>query len=300
MIVLLSLLTRKPVWKIVLTFLIVLGIPALIAGILLFQKIRTLCSIREESEGVYYMEYAGNYKLDDMLNAGITSDEEMIEWFRKAEFYGIPVTIHTSVIGCSAFKATTPEGDMLFGRNFDYPETDTLMVYSAPKNGYACSLRKWLNGDFFDSKFSDGEKAAIVTTHNTFTAEDSPYEMECGNETDDKVYLFTYTGSKIVSDDIWGCGIEWWLRSPGKEQDNAVYILGKAADLMGIPQCVSCNLKRNIDDMLIRDRETVCMSPALQRTCNHYCKRRSHFKIQSYWISVLSRKSLTALFSIIE
>ena len=109
----------------------------------------------------------------------------------------------------------------------------------------------------------------------------------------------------IVSDDIRGCGIEWWLRSPGKEQDNAVYILGKAADLMGIPQCVSCNLKRNIDDMLIRDRETVCMSPALQRTCNHYCKRRSHFKIQSgaehtYWISVLLRKALTALFSIIE
>ena len=114
-----------------------------------------------------------NYKLDDMLNAGITSDEEMIEWFRKAGFYGIPVTIHTSDIGFSAFKATTPEGDILFGRNFDYPETDTLMVYSAPKNGYACSLRKWLNGDFFDSKFSDGEKAAIITTHNTFTAEDS-------------------------------------------------------------------------------------------------------------------------------
>ena len=52
-IVLLSLLTRKPVWKIVLTFLIVLGIPVLIAGILLFQKIRTLCSIREEAEAEY-------------------------------------------------------------------------------------------------------------------------------------------------------------------------------------------------------------------------------------------------------
>jgi hypothetical protein len=45
-IVLLSLMTRKPVWKIVLTFLIVLGI-------LLFQKIRTLCSIREEAEAKY-------------------------------------------------------------------------------------------------------------------------------------------------------------------------------------------------------------------------------------------------------
>ena len=50
-----------------------------------------------------------NYNLDDILNAGVTSDEEMIEWFRKAEFYGIPVTIHTSDIGCSAFKATTTQ-----------------------------------------------------------------------------------------------------------------------------------------------------------------------------------------------
>ena len=96
-----------------------------------------------------------------------------------------------------------------------------------------CSLRRWLNGDFYDSKFTDGEKAAILTTHNTFTEEESHYGMDCGNETDDKVYLFTDSEAKIVSDGIRGCGIEWWLRSPGKEQDKAVYILGTAANYMG-------------------------------------------------------------------
>ena len=96
-----------------------------------------------------------------------------------------------------------------------------------------CSLRRWLNGEFFDSKFSDGEKAAILTTHNTFTAEDSAYGMDCGNETEDKVYLFTDMEAKIVSDGIRGCGIEWWLRSPGREQDEAVYILGTSANHMG-------------------------------------------------------------------
>lgn len=144
-IVLLSLLTHKPIGKIVLVFLIVLGVPALLLSILLFPKIRTLCSIKKEADGVYYMEYAENYKLDEMLNANITSDEELIEWFRKAEFYGIPIEIHTSDIGCSAFKTETPEGDILFGRNFDYPETDTLMVYSAPKNGYASYAMADLN-----------------------------------------------------------------------------------------------------------------------------------------------------------
>ena len=96
-----------------------------------------------------------------------------------------------------------------------------------------CTLRRWLNEDFYNSKFSEGEKAAIITTHNTFVEDDTRYEMDCGNDTDDKVYLFTYSESKTVSDDIRKCGVNWWLRSPGKEQDEAVYILGESADLMG-------------------------------------------------------------------
>ena len=96
-----------------------------------------------------------------------------------------------------------------------------------------CSLRRWLNEDFYNSKFSDGERAAIVTAHNTFTEEDSSYGMDCGNDTDDKVYLFTYTGSKALRDDIRGCGNDWWLRSPGKRQSEAVYVLGSSWNLMG-------------------------------------------------------------------
>jgi hypothetical protein len=106
-----------------------------------------------------------------------------------------------------------------------------------------CSLRRWLNEDFYNSKFSEGEKAAIVTTHNTFTEDDSPYEMDCGSDTDDKVYLFTYTESKTVSDDVRECGIEWWLRSPGKRQDRAVYILGRSANLMGCEADLSVGVR---------------------------------------------------------
>lgn len=97
-----------------------------------------------------------------------------------------------------------------------------------------CSLRRWLNEGFYNSKFSDGEKDAIVTTHNIFTEEDTPYEMDCGKDTDDNVYLFTYSESKTVSDDIRGCGIDWWLRSPGKRQKEAVYVFsGDSWNLMG-------------------------------------------------------------------
>lgn len=96
-----------------------------------------------------------------------------------------------------------------------------------------CSLRRWLNEDFYNSGFANNEKELIETTHYAFTEGDSTYETDCGNDTDDKVYLFSYTEANSVSDDIRGCGIDWWLRSPGKEQSDAVYILGRAANLMG-------------------------------------------------------------------
>ncbi|MBQ8945871.1 MAG: hypothetical protein IJ058_03560 [Lachnospiraceae bacterium] len=57
--------------------------------------------------------------------------------------------------------------------------------------------------------------------------------MDCGNNTDDKVYLFSYTEAMAVSDDTRDCGIDWCLRSPGKYQDDVVYIGLRSPNLMG-------------------------------------------------------------------
>ena len=96
-----------------------------------------------------------------------------------------------------------------------------------------CSLRRWLNDDYYHSRFTDKERASIITAHYTFTDADSSYGIDCGNDTDDRVYLFSYSESNSVSDDIRECGLDWWLRSPGQKQDRAVFILGKSANLMG-------------------------------------------------------------------
>ena len=36
-----------------------------------------------------------------------------------------------------------------------------------------------------------------------------------------------------VSDDTRDCGVDWWLRSPGKSQNNAVFISSRSPNLMG-------------------------------------------------------------------
>ena len=43
--------------------------------------------------------------------------------------------VKTSNFGCSAFTAQTPEGERIFGRNYDYSPTDALVVYTEPKDG---------------------------------------------------------------------------------------------------------------------------------------------------------------------
>ena len=53
-----------------------------------------------------------------------------------------------------------------------------------------CTLRKWLNNDFFTAAFDGEEQSAIRTTHNK--NEDNPYSgIDGGNDTDDNVFLLS-------------------------------------------------------------------------------------------------------------
>ena len=100
-------------------------------------KLRTMSTITEVSDGLYKMTCHYDYKCDKFLNADIGSIDEFIEWATKEHFFGLPIDLDTRDFGCCAFTAETPEGQRLFGRNFDYDETDTLVIYTEPKDGYA-------------------------------------------------------------------------------------------------------------------------------------------------------------------
>lgn len=105
--------------------------------ILLIGKIRTMASVTEVSDGFYKMTCHYDYKGDEFINADISTIDEFIEWVINEHFFGLPIEFDTGNFGCSAFTAATPEGQRLFGRNFDYDETDVLVFYTEPKDGYA-------------------------------------------------------------------------------------------------------------------------------------------------------------------
>ncbi len=113
-----------------------------------------------------------------------------------------------------------------------------------------CTLRSWLNNDFYSEAFSNTDKSKISVTK--VTAENNPeYQTEVGNDTQDKVFLLSINevynyfdaNNKIICEptkyakdkgayyydepdrDYYG-NCHWWLRSPGESAENAAKVYG--------------------------------------------------------------------------
>lgn len=107
-----------------------------------------------------------------------------------------------------------------------------------------CSLRKWLNGVFLDTAFTDEAQERII--ESDVSADKNPkYSTDPGNDTKDKVFLLSIdeTNKYFASDDARICqptayAVEngvyendkngacwWWLRSPGYYQSYAAVVI---------------------------------------------------------------------------
>ena len=109
-----------------------------------------------------------------------------------------------------------------------------------------CSLRRWLNGEFFDSCFSEREQSVLMLS-SLQNADQSALGTEGGSATRDRVFLLSETEAVIYfSEDAnrkavgqtlateyarlqgapaGGSGFtEWWLRSPGADRYTAQFV----------------------------------------------------------------------------
>ena len=121
---------------------ILLVIIAVIVFFLAFIKItfgdelKAISTIKKLDEGLYYMEWKGEYGFDEFLReGGADSDSRMAEYiisFLTKGFYKPTIEEKENAYGCSALT----DGS-IFGRNFDWEESPVMIVKSEPKNGYA-------------------------------------------------------------------------------------------------------------------------------------------------------------------
>lgn len=93
-----------------------------------------------------------------------------------------------------------------------------------------CTLRQWLNGEFYNETFSEEEKAMIEVTR--VINEDNPeYGTQGGNDTDDKVFLLShsevweYFGADAEdAQEKRAMGEWWWTRSVGYHNSRFIYV----------------------------------------------------------------------------
>ncbi len=114
-----------------------------------------------------------------------------------------------------------------------------------------CTMRSWLNSDFYNNAFSSSEKFDIMTT-TVENYDNTTYGTEGGNNTQDNVYLLSidealnpsygFTSEYYDTDTratsatayadyqgVWtntsNGNCWWWLRSPGSYSDFAAYVI---------------------------------------------------------------------------
>ena len=97
---------------------------------------KTISSLAKVSDGIYLIDCYSDYKVDAYLNAGITDVESFDIWMTANLTHGVP-TGNIPDMACSSFIVSNPQGDHLFGRNYDLSEGDSLIIRTAPEGGYA-------------------------------------------------------------------------------------------------------------------------------------------------------------------
>lgn len=145
----------KPLWKKVAAGIIIaVLLLVVILGVVIYaawhNELATLASIEqvrarndEHLDGsVYTMNVSGDFYLDDFVaQGGVKSDAELIDFITGKITKGLlSMSISDPEIGCSSFTATTPEGDKLFARNYDFSKTNTCIVFTEQNEGRHASI----------------------------------------------------------------------------------------------------------------------------------------------------------------
>lgn len=94
--------------------------------------------IMELEEGLSAVRYEGDYGFDEFLSNGGASSDKEVAGFLAENLPGNPdLGFAGKIFGCSTVTAENGNGEVLFGRNFDWNSCDAMAVMSYPENGYA-------------------------------------------------------------------------------------------------------------------------------------------------------------------
>ena len=185
------------------------------------EKLKSAKQVLLKNPKVGDIVYFGAYEQDNNTSNG----KENIEWLVLAKENNRVLVISDKALDCQPYNSS-----------------GTRVTWET------CSLRTWLNTDFVNDAFSDGEKAMIPTV--TVSTDKNPqYDTDPGNATKDRVFLLSIVEAEkyFTSDEARKCvpteyaisngaytsdsytkggkaTCWWWLRSPGCYQSSAAFV----------------------------------------------------------------------------
>ncbi len=98
-------------------------------------------SIQKLQDGLYVMEYRGDYGFDDFLaRGGADSDSALAHYlmgYLSGGYYTQEdIEIKPGDYGCTTVCVKDKSGAVYFGRNFDWKKDRAIIVHTVPENGY--------------------------------------------------------------------------------------------------------------------------------------------------------------------
>lgn len=123
--------------------------------------IRLDSEIIELEKGFEAVKFKGNDGFEEFLSqGGASSDSEVIHFLTEHMIAGSDLDFMGEFFGCSTIAVSSPDGDMLFGRNFDWNNCEAMVVSSYPENGYASIST--VNMDFIKQGAGSGVAGMVL------------------------------------------------------------------------------------------------------------------------------------------
>ncbi len=108
------------------------------------SSIKEIIPAHEENKAgkVYEMTMDGGYYFDEFIEqGGVSNDDDLIQFIVDNITKGIiPISMKAPEVGCSSFTVVDENGNNLFGRNYDFSSTSSLILHTNPGNGRHASI----------------------------------------------------------------------------------------------------------------------------------------------------------------
>ena len=120
----------------------ILVVAAIAGGWAMFgTQLRAASTVEKLEDHLYTLTYAGDYGFDGFLaQGGAATDGQMADYIASFLSHGFWKPDTTSLaptdFGCSTIAVRDAGGNVIFGRNYDWVDCETMIVHTIPADGY--------------------------------------------------------------------------------------------------------------------------------------------------------------------